>query len=280
MTSRPRVMAEARTFAEADEALWMRLIGGAGDGENLRDYDPPAPSQPPQLPPEPEVGVVQISPNAIAHLHEDPAHLFETYCRFCRSPRGARTSTPLVVECFDTVAEGAFTAALPYPSPPYLQIVSERFLTGLTPSERRAFEWRPVTAATGRPRKKYYEAIPKRFVPFVRVKGVYNEPLITCDRCGRPRTMALTKGSLVGWHFVCGANLQRPLPGLFAVGSPDDYRLCMRSKRWTAMRGSPAGRGWLPQNLGIVSSKNVERRPTRVALSVKRHEEKRAIRNR
>jgi hypothetical protein len=222
--------------------------------------------------------LVQVVANAHTEVDGATERLFDrAACTLCRAPRGNRSSEPLKVSWFDSTAEGGFAVALPYPSPPHLQFVSERFLALLTPAERRQFEWRPVTCTRGRPRKKYYEAIPRTLVPYAAVKGLH-DPLVTCDRCRRVRTMAVIQKGSGLWHFLAEKDLPRPLPGLFAAGTPIEYDLCMPRRRWEAIRARPGARGWLSESLGVVAAAHVAARPARKLLSRALEEEERLIR--
>lgn len=43
VTGDPTLSVQGRTFAQADEKLWAEILRRTGDGENYREYDPPAP---------------------------------------------------------------------------------------------------------------------------------------------------------------------------------------------------------------------------------------------
>ena len=45
---RPKLSAEGRTFNQADERLWSVIIDATGDGESVREYDPPEPESDPE----------------------------------------------------------------------------------------------------------------------------------------------------------------------------------------------------------------------------------------
>ncbi len=45
LTAEPKLWAEADSFSDADEKLWSVLCARFGDGENFREYEPPAPSE-------------------------------------------------------------------------------------------------------------------------------------------------------------------------------------------------------------------------------------------
>lgn len=40
---RPRLRAEGKTFHQADKRLWAVIVDATGDGESVREYDPPEP---------------------------------------------------------------------------------------------------------------------------------------------------------------------------------------------------------------------------------------------
>ena len=46
---RPKLAAEGETFNLADRRLWSIIIDATGDGESIREYDPPAPESRPEV---------------------------------------------------------------------------------------------------------------------------------------------------------------------------------------------------------------------------------------
>ena len=46
---RPKLTASAPTFNQADHRLWVAIMSATGDGESVREYDPPAPAPGPEL---------------------------------------------------------------------------------------------------------------------------------------------------------------------------------------------------------------------------------------
>jgi hypothetical protein len=146
VANQPRVAATGASFEEADQAMWELILQRFGDGENVRDYHPPPPAPGLTVPLVAGWDLVQVTANAHTEIDGSPEPLFErTACALCGAPRGSRSSAPLRVRWFDTVAEGGFAVALPYPSPPHLEFVSEKFLALLTPAERVNDFGRPPT---------------------------------------------------------------------------------------------------------------------------------------
>jgi hypothetical protein len=86
--ARPAVRAEGATFEKADEALYDPILAAYGDGENVREYDPPPPVRA-GFGEFLQEGLVAIVGNATAPV----PNLEELYeggvCHRCRAPRGA-----------------------------------------------------------------------------------------------------------------------------------------------------------------------------------------------
>ena len=195
---------------------------------------------------------------------------------FCGVPRGQRSSLPLVVQSFDSTAEGASTASVPYPSPPYLPLVSEKFLRD--PHAGRT-TWVRVAAGDRHPRtsaQDILEAIPKSLVPYVPVKGLH-KPLITCHRCRRPRSLAVTPPGSNLWHFVCSETFRDLCPGSSPRGHPE-LRAVHAAQ---ALGGAPAptGREGLARRVSRRGpDAHMSKRPARKLLSRQRKDEERGIR--
>ena len=49
VTDRPKLSAVGQTFNQADKRLWAVIIDATGDGESVREYDPPEPASEPAI---------------------------------------------------------------------------------------------------------------------------------------------------------------------------------------------------------------------------------------
>ena len=57
------------------------------------------------------------------------------------------------------------------------------------------------------------------------------------------------------------SDLPRPLAGIFTVGKPPDLHLCATGERWRELIGKIGVRGFVSRALGVVSDREVVRRP-------------------
>ena len=157
--NRPALRAEGDVFDAADEALADVICGATGDGESVREYDPPRPV-------EDQSGLLfrlaAISGERRGFI-ENPAELFnEDYCPQCKRPRGNRTAAALRLARIEPGQGGGFAKMEP-PSlvGPLMSFFPETFVARLRPDEQSQFQWRPVHAP---------KRIKTRFVELVSAK--------------------------------------------------------------------------------------------------------------
>jgi hypothetical protein len=177
--NRPRLKAHADDFGEADDALYEVILQEAGDGENVREYDPPRPDA---LEGD---GLLrrfkQLGGNAHATI-QNPDELWTGgVCPVCRLARGERTEIPVIFAYVQSGAEGALAAF----KGPRMHFYSERFLAALKPAERKRFEWRAVEQAGSR-KKKFFEITASSVtLPPAAFKEQYvGNNLFRCEECG------------------------------------------------------------------------------------------------
>jgi hypothetical protein len=261
------VRAESDTFEGADQQLWERILERWGDGENLRDYRPPAPTAS-GLSDLLEPRLVRVSGNTQAWGVTPAEELFEGgRCGACSSPRGPRNATPISVELIESGYDGAFAHGV------RVLLFSEDFLKLLARRERNALEWRPVVRRKTA-RKAFFELLTRPSVPLVGTRRLGFEPA-RCETCRGaagfffwdPARPQLTQ-------FVCRADL--PEADLFVAGSPQTTVLTLRAERWARMRGKPGARGLVAEDLGVVPEADAVREPA-LPLKVwyRRQEERR-----
>ena len=256
--ARPAVRAEGATFEKADEALYGPILAAYGDGENVREYDPPPPVSA-GFGEFLQEGLVTILGNARAPV----TNLDELYeggvCERCSAPRGARTSRTATVADIESGFDGGFTRTFYY--------FSEAFVALLTADERARFEWRRVDRPE-RARKIFLELIPRAPVPLVAVRG-RDLDAVECDVCRRPHTLTFFHSHQIA-GFVCEGDLERPRPSCFPVGPVHQALLALTRDRWRAMVGKPGTRGLMSYELGVVSTDLCDRDPPRRLMDAKR----------
>jgi hypothetical protein len=259
LQSNRRVAAEAKTFQEASDALWERIIETFNDGEAVLEYQPPPP-------PEPAVRrfldppLVSVIGNMRARLANADELYTEGLCPQCREPRGRRTEAPALLEDLASGYEGGFSG------PARIVFFSDRFLALLSDAERGRFDWRPVRRAD-RGRKAFFEMIGVPEIPLVAVAGLdFRRPWV-CDTCRQPCALRYFQPDFEICEFVCRSDLPRPLPGCFTIGFGQTASLVLRQERWTELAGRPGTKGLLSRAVGVVDERECVRDLPRVPLS-------------
>jgi hypothetical protein len=270
---RPSLGAEGDVFDAADEALADAICGATGDGESVREYDPPRPREEP-------AGLLfrlaQISGERRGFIG-NPAELFnEDYCPQCKRPRGNRTAMPLRLARIEPGQGGGFAKMEP-PAlvGPLMSFFPETFVACLRPEERSQFQWRPVHLVSKR-KESFVELISANVhISFVSLSGavatLWNRPglmekerqtLWRCDTCGRTqqRLYSYRMNSLPP-YYVNVADLREPLPTCIGVGDPEYPRLCFTRERWSELMKLPESRGIASMDVGVVAPSLVDSTP-------------------
>jgi hypothetical protein len=182
-------------------------------------------------------------------------------CKRCGRGLGSRTPRPLVVDSLGQGIDGAFSSASNSPPPAqmpgHLIIVSEAFLHVTTKNERATFEARPIEWRSKR-RTKFFEIIPKTFIPRVGIKG-HEVNGWRCELCGQQQYSVC--GTLeYGVKVVCRSDLPSPPPTFFFVGDPISYGLCTSRRRWELLR-SKSVRKLMNWRLAVVDEDECRRHP-------------------
>jgi hypothetical protein len=249
----PKITASASSFEKLDDLLWERIMDRTGDGENVREYVPaiPADKSLARLLP---LRIVSVSGNTHSQIARDAGSLYSGgICSRCKCFLGKRTDTPLVL---DGVAPG-YDAGFVWQKP--FQFFSEDFLQRITKSERAQFEWRKVEILR-RTRKVFCEMIPRGYVPDVAVKGLKFDPL-RCGKCESVLCLHFFSNATPIYQYVCGADLPKPLPTLFAKGFSYDFKLCMSASRWMELVGCRGTSGMTSRRIGVVAEELRDRSP-------------------
>ena len=248
VTGQPAITVEAATFAEAREELAEAILDALGDGEATLDFDPPPPRAGGAAG---ERGILwSLGAQEMVRV-ADPASYYEGgLCDHCLQPVGPRTERPL--ELMRPPPDADMAMVLPHRlGPPGVgpqpEIVSEKFLTSLTPAERSVFEWREVVRPPRSRGQAFYEIIHLRPTVPLAVPVGREAILSRCESCGfewihvkGPRQEPNT--------FVSVADLPSPLPPLLAIDSwtfaslvvPEArYRHLVRTVKLRQVKGDP-----------------------------------------
>ena len=276
---RPALAAENDVFDAADEALADAICGATGDGESVREYDPPRPRK--------ELSgllfrLANISGERRGFI-ENPAELFsEDYCPQCRYPRGNRTAAPLRLARIEPGQNGGY-ARLEPPGfgVPLMSLFPESFVACLRVDERSQFQWRPVHLVSKR-KERFVELVSANVhIPFVMLSGVaatlWHRPsliqhekhtLWRCDTCGRTKEPRYWyRMSSLPHYYVNVADLREPLPTCIGVGDPEYPSLCFTRERWSELMKLPESRGIASADVGVVAPTLVDPMPAVQSLA-------------
>ena len=257
--SRPKLAAEGDTFVEADEALWSVIIDATGDGENQREYAPPAPVAS-ELKEFLKPALVVLAGDTIDRAVGDSQYDGAT-CVTCGYRAGSRTAEPLVVADMDSGYEGNMVKISWRPFASVMRhTFSEEFLALLRPAERKRFTWRKIERP-GRAKKVYYELLAASVVvPQTGVTGLPQQGGWRCETCGHS-----VFPQYVGYdwplYWICATDLPGPLPTCFGVSHENSLALCMTAKRWRDLVGKRGTRGILSHDVGVMPPDRCDRAP-------------------
>jgi hypothetical protein len=245
---RPRLFAEGDTFEAADYALYEVIMQATGDGENVREYDPPAPTR----------DASTRAPVVIAgNSHVRLLNVEELYdggvCPRCEMPLGRPTSQPLRIDGGLAGHDGAVArtkSILAFGHSPRFFLFSESFLALLTPAERARFDWRPVERK-GRARKKFFQIIGSRaHVPVATRRGPAADSGWRCDSCGWIRR-----------HMLLAKTALRRVDSCFTTGDPPEFALCFSAERWSRLVGRAGAAGLVSAEVDILGPAEVNTHP-------------------
>jgi hypothetical protein len=277
---RPTLVGEADVFEMADEALANAICGATGDGESIREYDPPRPRGG-------RSGLLfrlaLISGERRGYI-DNSAELFnEDYCPQCKYPRGNRTAAPLRLARVEPGRNGGYARLKPPAfAGPLMDFFSEPFVAGLRPDERSQFQWRPVQMPS-KSKEKFFELVRARVhIPFASLSGLaatlWNQPGLSdkekhtwwrCDTCGRiQQPLYWYRMASLPSFYVNVADLPEPLPTCVGVGDPEYPSLCFTAERWSELVKLQHSRGLVSTDVGVVAPSLVEPIPAVRSLAV------------
>jgi hypothetical protein len=251
----PKRRVTGATFSDMENALLDVVGEKVGDGEPQFEFEPPF-----------------LEPAGWEHFFRDgwrstffvdglrpatPAGLFDGgFCDRCKYPIGKRTDARLTIE-WGPWARGTKCFQATIYSAMRVPVASERLLDVFTPQERASFEARPVALTTAS-RSRFFEFVPRRFVPDVGGKP-FRPDGWQCGRCGR-RLVSNAKVLGYGPHVVCRADIE-PGAGLFFRGDPGHFSLCYSAARWHAVKATLRAAGITSSPVAIIEPADVEKSP-------------------
>lgn len=254
VVSDPRLVAEAASSQAADEQLWSVICEKFGDGENVREYQPPFPPQS-----EEECYLADNLSTLVGNSNAEKLGPINPLfvagrCSECGAGLGGRTDVPLTVGLIESGFDSTFIIL----SGVSFYLYSEDFLSLLTTEERSRFSWQPVRR-TQKSKKAFFECRGINEVPFVTIRHKGMEGW-QCGECGH-RTFGVSRREFRFRLAVSESSVSRPLPSCFSVGPVIGAQVCVTRERWMSMRGKPGARGIVLSSVGVVPPADADQRP-------------------
>ena len=264
---------EAPTYLVAEERLLEAIRGHGGAMQAVLEFAPPLPkSEQESKYSHPELYLIcgddrfqtdapRAAPFEADEQREARLAWLDTFferpvCRKCRAASSNRSERPLRLTYAPRHYDGAF-GHVGSDGATHAEVVSEEFLALLSSEERHGLVIRPV--ARGGKSRKLYELVGPAGPEFVAAAGL---PVSgwRCSGCGRLTWGYWVDGLSIN-SFIAASDLPRPLPGIFTVGRPPEVHLCATGERWRELVGKIGVRGFVSRALGVVSDREVVRRP-------------------
>jgi hypothetical protein len=266
----PRVHAEAPTYLLAEERLLVAIRRRGGAIQAVLEFDPPLnKSEHESKYSFPELYLIggddtfatdepRIAAFETAEQRKERFAWLDTFfekpvCRICSAASARRSERPFQLTYAPSRYDGAFGRI----GGSYTEIVSEEFLALLSSEERHKLETRPVLR-TGK-KRRFHELLGPAGPDFVAVAGLPTSGW-SCSGCGR-LTWGYWIDGLSIHSFIASSDLPSPLQGIFTVGRPPEVYLCATGERWRELIGKVGVRGFTSRTLGVVSDREVVRRP-------------------
>lgn len=257
VTDSPAIAVEASSFQEADELLYEAIMHATGDGENLKEYDPPAPLA--------AGGVVRrtltrVSPVKRVEIANE-ADLFDGgLCKVCRMPLGPRSSAPILVKAASRSLDGMRLRGAHPILGVSLSGFSKTFHQALSPQERKALRWRPILLASGK-ETTFVELLGGTVhAPFVVLKSI-GVTLTECPACGWRRAPFYSVEPPTPALFIASAALPAKMATAMTIGSPLEPQLCVVPARWKALGTKRVTRQLVSDAIGVVDDFAIESAP-------------------
>lgn len=229
--SRPRLRGIGASWQEAVDAVCATICDASGDGEPNLSFDPPEPNEGSDAS-HAHPDWLFLTPEGYIPTTVDADALYsEGYCPHCGDPKGERTDVPLQAEgpgegdlCWPALLSNRFLPLL----------CSPRFVDELSPAEKQAFRWIPVTPAK-RTRIRYVECVPRRVVQGVALQGwcVSGTRCPMCHStnlaCTSGRSISFGEGQIHDW--IDGRDLPAKPKGVVAFGNRHSWTPLLPSDR-------------------------------------------------
>lgn len=237
-----------KSFDEAAEAISEMIAEKYGDGEAVKEFSPPPPTEhfsanwmTPRI--------LMLGCNEAVATNLRSNGMFEgDFCDRCGSSIGQRTDQPAIL-----LGEPRGDICFAGTVSPNIRFVSERFLALLPKQDLDNFELRPVQAEV-KLKQKYYELRGRPIASWVSFTGAKQHP-ITCWRCPKcqRRNLWPNHPNFSAYGFVARKALPTTLPGCFVLGDPTEgLTLCMKQEQWDLINGRQGTKGIKTANIGIV----------------------------
>jgi hypothetical protein len=228
---RPGIVANADSFEDVDEQLWLAIGKASGDVDNKREYEPAGTKAPLDLAELVRAKLMMLHPAGALRPKNRSALYSRGVCAECDSPLGRRTKEAASVAVRRTGHIFSIDGRT---------VLSEAAFNLLTPPERRRFSWRALAGAA----HAYRELAASdchatlQWVRNAREPGGWR-----CGTCGQRSDAYHTLTFAPSW-FVSAADVPETRPSVMTVGGRHSLRLTLRGDRWKTFRakmGSGAG---------------------------------------
>lgn len=208
----PYLRASRATLADAKRELSAQICLRFGDGEPVFTFDPPLPTRASDDSYLRENFAVFDGSGYTQLRNRYPFELFTGGpCRHCGYPTGQRTDSPVQLD--GPIREHVTSCPYHYYSP---LVVSQKFLSLLTDSERACCEWRKCEREQ-HTRRVMYELVPRVVLPLA-IPRTFRVGGWRCTHCELSVNGVLDESTDI-LKFVRRDQLPDPIPELFGVGS-------------------------------------------------------------
>jgi hypothetical protein len=256
--ARPKVAAEGDTFEEADEALWDAIMEATGDGENMHEYEPPAPGSAAKRGPD----VVMVGGGEWGELRTLEGLFENGVCTDCEHARGPRNESRLVITRMNSGPRHCGSVRVTLDGA-RMRYVSETFRAMLTPEEDASVQWREIVGPP-RTRKQLFEVLgAATTIPYVAPLG----PTIfrwRCEACGHVLSPFHGKAPGNGpYWFIAAAALPSPPTSLLVFGNPPDLDIGFTRERWRSLMDEPGAKGCKSSSIGVLRENQIDTSPVK-----------------
>lgn len=270
--TRPNIRASAPTYTQAEERLIEAIQDAGGAMQAVIEFDPPLPkSTLEEKYSNPEVYLIggddrfetdaprwkwsESAQEVNERLRWLDAFYDQPVCRKCKYTSGRRNDKPVTLTYAPSKYDGAFGSFGTDGGPDH-QLVTEEFLSLLTPDEKRRLEFQPTIRKRGR---KFFELIGPEGPAPVAVAGIKISGW-RCTMCDHCEWGYWVEGLAIS-SFVARSDLSARAIGVFTVGTFPEIQLAVTAQRWKELLGKKGTRGFASSQLGVAPDHEVVRRP-------------------